>query len=100
MILWEKAELALSHLESCDICPRGCAANRLTGEFGHCGSGRRLARVSSFTPYFVEEPPLIGANRSGTISMMGCNLSCVLCQNYEISPILVRRAVFRNPYCY
>jgi len=85
-ILRERAEIALSHLESCDLCPRACGADRLTGELGYCRSGW-LARVSSFTPHFGEEPPLVGAHGSGTIFMTGCNLACVYCQNYEISQL-------------
>ena len=56
--LRERAEIALSRLEKCDICPRSCGANRLAGELGYCRSGR-LAKVSSFTPHFGEEPPLV-----------------------------------------
>jgi putative pyruvate formate lyase activating enzyme len=84
--LRERAELALSRLESCDVCPRSCGANRLAGELGYCRSGR-LAKVSSFTPHFGEERPLVGAHGSGTIFMTGCNLSCVFCQNYDISQL-------------
>jgi len=82
--LRERAEAALASLESCDICPRACGVNRLAGEVGYCRSGR-LARVSSFTPHFGEEAPLVGTRGSGTIFMTGCNLRCVFCQNYDIS---------------
>lgn len=82
--LRERAEAALDSLESCDICPRACGVNRLAGEVGYCRSGR-LARVSSFTPHFGEEAPLVGTHGSGTIFMTGCNLRCVFCQNYDIS---------------
>jgi len=82
--LRERAEAALASLESCDICPRACGVNRLAGELGYCRSGR-LARVSSFTPHFGEEAPLVGTHGSGTIFMTGCNLRCVFCQNYDIS---------------
>ena len=82
--LQERAEAALDRLESCEICPRGCGVNRLEGELGYCRSGR-FARVSSFTPHFGEEAPLVGTRGSGTIFMTGCNLDCVFCQNYDIS---------------
>ena len=82
--LQERAEAALASLESCEICPRGCGVNRLAGDEGYCRSGR-YARVSSFTPHFGEEPPLVGSHGSGTIFMTGCNLGCVFCQNYDIS---------------
>ena len=84
--LRERAEAALARLECCDICPRGCGVNRLEGELGYCRSGR-YARISSFTPHFGEERPLVGAHGSGTIFMTGCNLRCVYCQNYDISQL-------------
>jgi len=80
----QRAEAALASLESCEICPRSCGVNRLEGELGYCRSGR-YARVSSFTPHFGEERPLVGSHGSGTIFMTGCNLDCVFCQNYDIS---------------
>jgi putative pyruvate formate lyase activating enzyme len=83
-ILQERAVLALSHLVSCDLCPRRCGVNRLLDERGYCRTGR-LARVASYAPHFGEEPPLVGRAGSGTIFFCGCNLSCVFCQNYDIS---------------
>jgi len=41
--------------------------------------------VASYTPHFGEEAPLVGRGGSGTIFFAGCNLSCVFCQNYDIS---------------
>jgi len=82
----QRAEAALASLESCEICPRSCGVNRLEGELGYCRSGR-YARVSSFTPHFGEERPLVGSHGSGTIFMTGCNLRCVFCQNYDISQL-------------
>jgi len=35
--------------------------------------------------HFGEEPPISGTKGSGTIFFAGCNLSCVFCQNYQIS---------------
>jgi putative pyruvate formate lyase activating enzyme len=32
-----------------------------------------------------EEPPISGTKGSGTIFMVGCNLRCLFCQNYQIS---------------
>jgi putative pyruvate formate lyase activating enzyme len=82
--LKERADLALARLASCDLCPRHCAIDRLSGEKGFCHTGR-FARVASYTPHFGEEPPLVGTCGSGTIFFSGCNLSCVFCQNYDIS---------------
>jgi putative pyruvate formate lyase activating enzyme len=41
--------------------------------------------VSSFSPHFGEEEPLVGRGGSGTIFLTSCNLRCVFCQNYDIS---------------
>jgi putative pyruvate formate lyase activating enzyme len=51
---------------------------------GFCRVGVR-ALVSSFSPHFGEEPPLVGVGGSGTIFLASCNLACVFCQNWEIS---------------
>jgi putative pyruvate formate lyase activating enzyme len=83
-ILQERIERALSILGNCRLCPRQCEANRLEGELGFCKTGRK-AVVSSYSPHFGEEDPLVGRGGSGTIFMTHCNLGCVFCQNYEIS---------------
>ena len=79
-----RARQAVARLESCQICPRHCGVNRLRDERGFCRIGR-LARVASYTPHFGEESPLVGRGGSGTIFFAGCNLSCIFCQNYDIS---------------
>lgn len=83
-ILEKRAQEALARLASCKICPRRCQANRLEDERGYCRTGR-WARVASYTPHFGEEPPLVGRSGSGTIFFSGCNLSCLFCQNWDIS---------------
>ena len=85
-VLQERACEALELLASCQICPRRCGVNRLQDERGFCRIGR-LARVASFAPHFGEEAPLVGRSGSGTIFFAGCNLSCVFCQNYDISQL-------------
>jgi putative pyruvate formate lyase activating enzyme len=82
--LEERAQEAISRLESCQICPRRCGVNRLLDEKGFC-RGERHARIYSYAPHFGEEQPLVGVHGSGTIFFSGCNLACVFCQNYEIS---------------
>jgi len=71
-------------LENCRLCPQECEINRLNDEKGVCRTGR-LAMVSSYSPHFGEEDPLVGRNGSGTIFVTNCNLLCVFCQNWEIS---------------
>ena len=71
-------------MEDCRLCPRLCRIDRLSGQTGVCRTGRR-ALVSSYSPHFGEEDPLVGENGSGTIFFTHCNLKCVFCQNYDIS---------------
>jgi putative pyruvate formate lyase activating enzyme len=69
----------------CRVCPRHCKVDRRQDDKrGFCRAGVR-ASVSSFSPHFGEEPPLVGAGGSGTIFLASCNLACVFCQNWEIS---------------
>lgn len=80
----ERVERLNRILESCELCPRKCRANRLEGKKGYCGSGKELI-ISSYGPHFGEEPEITGRNGSGTIFLANCNLLCIYCQNYEIS---------------
>jgi putative pyruvate formate lyase activating enzyme len=90
--LRERTEEIFRKLESCDLCPRNCRVNRIKGEIGSCGVGE-LAWISSYGPHHGEEPPLRGRYGSGTIFFSGCNLSCVYCQNADISQKLSGRPV-------
>jgi putative pyruvate formate lyase activating enzyme len=58
--------------------------DRLAGETGFCGIGAGVP-VSFAGLHFGEEPPISGNRGSGTIFIIGCNLNCVFCQNYQIS---------------
>lgn len=71
-------------MESCELCPRMCGANRLEGEEGFCGASSKL-EISSYHAHFGEERPLVGRGGSGTIFMTNCGLRCVFCINSEIS---------------
>jgi putative pyruvate formate lyase activating enzyme len=82
--LEERAKNLKERLKSCDLCPRNCGVNRLEGETGVCGVGRR-AWVTSHGPHYGEENPLRGWKGSGTIFFSGCNLNCLYCQNADIS---------------
>ena len=70
---------------NCSLCPHQCHAPRTEQH----GDGRcrmpaspKLARAAL---HFGEEPCISGTNGSGTVFFSGCALSCVFCQNYEIS---------------
>src|SRR5213082_1832486 len=82
--LRRRVEALEALLERCTVCPRDCLNNRLNDEIAACYSGR-LPIVSSYTPHFGEEPPLVGTRGAGNIFFGNCNLRCVYCQNYQIS---------------
>src|SRR3989454_4190832 len=82
--LRHRVEALEALLERCTVCPRDCLNNRLNDEIAACYSGR-LPIVSSYTPHFGEEPPLVGTRGAGNIFFGNCNLRCVYCQNYQIS---------------
>lgn len=82
--LSKRIEKLYSIYESCHLCPRDCHVNRTKGETGKCKATSKV-KVSSATPHFGEEPPLVGRGGSGTIFFSNCNLRCVFCQNYKIS---------------
>lgn len=79
-------------MENCEVCPRNCHVNRTKDEKGFCKLGK-LPVVSSFHLHFGEEKPLVGSGGSGTIFFTSCNLSCVYCQNYEISQLRIGEEV-------
>ncbi len=71
----------------CRLCGRACLARRAKGEKGRCGAGA-LAGFSSALQHYGEEPPISGeadGGGSGTIFFTRCVLSCVFCQNWQIS---------------
>ncbi|MGN1094860.1 MAG: 4Fe-4S cluster-binding domain-containing protein [Eubacteriales bacterium] len=69
---------------SCTLCPRECHADREHGKIGACGVGASL-RVARAALHMWEEPIISGKNGSGTVFFSGCPLSCVFCQNRNIS---------------
>lgn len=82
----KKVETAKDKLKSCDLCGHNCQIDRLAGETGNCESGKDT-KFSSAMPHFGEERPLVGSKGSGTIFLSNCNLSCVYCQNYQLSQL-------------
>ena len=90
--LEERVQRAYEVLRDCTICPQECHVNRIEGEEGFCRTAL-LPRVSSYSPHFGEEPPLVGRRGSGTIFFSGCNMRCEFCQNFEISQCGVGYAV-------
>jgi putative pyruvate formate lyase activating enzyme len=83
-LLQEKIQTAYAFLSSCNLCPRKCRVDRLSGDTGVCNTAKH-AFVSSYNPHFGEEKPLVGTSGSGTIFFTHCNLMCLFCQNFDIS---------------
>ena len=79
----------------CDLCPRGCQAERNENNCGFCGVGEQ-PKIARIAPHFDEEPVISGSKGAGTIFFCGCNLRCVFCQNYDISSGDVGRII--TPY--
>ena len=82
--LREKILKVNESITSCNLCPHQCGTDRTGSDKGKCNSGS-LPVISSFSPHFGEEPPLTGNRGSGTIFFGNCNLSCIFCQNFDIS---------------
>lgn len=83
-IFQEKIQFADSILEKCSLCPRKCSASRIDGEKGFCMQSNN-ASIAYYGLHLGEEPCLIGMKGAGTVFFAGCTLSCVFCQNYQIS---------------
>ena len=90
--LRKRIEALEERLSPCILCPHRCGVDRLAGETGKCGCGPE-AVIASSGPHFGEERPLVGKGGSGTIFFSYCNLSCVFCQNHDISQYGVGSAV-------
>lgn len=84
--LHDRADKLRELLTNCRICPNSCEIDRTIGELGDCNSTDEVV-ISSVSPHFGEEPPLVGQLGSGTIFFTNCNLSCIFCQNHDISQL-------------
>jgi putative pyruvate formate lyase activating enzyme len=77
-----RAAEAQRMLASCHLCGHHCGVNRAAGQRGRCRCGSEV-RVASAQCHPGEEPAL--GPQSGTLFFSRCNLSCVFCQNWQIS---------------
>lgn len=70
----------------CNLCPRKCNTQRTETENlnGYCKMPL-LPRVARADLHFWEEPIISGEKGSGTVFFSGCSLSCVYCQNFDVS---------------
>lgn len=69
--------------ENCRLCARNCGVDRTKAQ-GYCKMSNILY-LSRAALHFWEEPPISGTRGSGTVFFSGCSLSCIYCQNREIS---------------
>lgn len=67
----------------CNLCPFNCNVDRIDN-LGRCRCGI-LPKLALASIHNWEEPCISGENGSGTVFFSGCNLSCIFCQNHEIS---------------
>jgi putative pyruvate formate lyase activating enzyme len=74
----------VKRLSKCNLCPRNCKVNRFTGDLGYCNLDASPL-VSSITVHKGEEPIISGHEGICNVFFAHCNLSCVYCQNYQIS---------------
>lgn len=93
--LRERSETLQELLKECIVCPRECHAQRTEGKYGVCHSTDEVM-ISSASPHYGEEPPLVGLHGSGTIFFTSCNLKCQFCQNYEISQLHIGQSISTN----
>ena len=79
-----KAELLY---DKCICCGHICNVNRNKNKIGRCKifEDANHIKTASHTLHFGEEPMLVGEGGSGTVFFSSCNLSCVFCQNHQIS---------------
>ena len=67
----------------CNLCPFNCNVDRID-VLGRCKCGV-LPKLALASIHNWEEPCISGENGSGTVFFSGCNLSCIFCQNHQIS---------------
>lgn len=71
-------------LSNCKLCPRECGVNRLLGEHGFCNVGSEPL-VANIVLHRGEEPVISGNKGICNVFFAHCNLSCIFCQNHQIS---------------
>ena len=75
--------MSIKNYENCRLCARNCGINRRNST-GFCKATDEMY-IARAALHYWEEPPISGTNGSGTIFFSGCSLSCVFCQNRDIS---------------
>lgn len=80
----QRVRLLTGLLGQCTVCPRNCRVKRLRNMRAVCETGR-WAEVASWCVHSGEEPCISGTAGSGAVFFAHCNLSCLFCQNHQIS---------------
>jgi len=74
-----------SNLSNCELCPRHCSGvDRVKENNGYCEAGS-VMEVASLSIHRGEEPFLTGQYGVGNVFFSHCNMSCIYCQNFQIS---------------
>ena len=83
--------------KKCNLCARRCGVDRSVSA-GYCRMKNEIY-LSRAALHFWEEPPISGERGSGAIFFSGCSLSCIYCQNREISRGRAGKAVTVERLC-
>ena len=94
--LARRAGALAQRLTECCVCPRHCRSRRLDDKKAVCRTGR-YAEVASWCLHRGEEPCLSGGGGSGTVFFAHCNLSCLFCQNTQISQGWEEGSAIKSP---
>lgn len=71
-------------MRACRLCGNSCGIDRTAGEVSLCRAGL-AAEVSHVEIHMGEEPPISGTRGCGNIFFHHCGLTCVYCQNWQLS---------------
>jgi len=82
--LLKTAQDLYAHYKDCRLCPWKCGIDRSKGKSGPCRSPA-YASLAAYAVHHGEEPPISGTRGTGNLFFSGCSMSCVYCQNFEIS---------------
>lgn len=83
-------------METCNLCPRECKAERKNGRKGFCGVAGEEIYAARAALHMWEEPCISGETGSGTVFFSGCTLRCVYCQNYDIARARSGKAISKE----
>ena len=82
----DRLKAASGILSACSLCGNRCGADRLAGDVTIC-EANQLAEVSHVVVHRGEEPPISGTRGCGNVFFQHCSLTCVFCQNWQISSL-------------